>query len=227
MTRLVTICLAAACALAALPARVCAGDGYLVPRKDFGAAVKRLRIEPVLDSLRESTVALIDQVDKGFTFSDEGMRDPAFANYVAQTKQTLKGKYFLAATILKLYEKNSRDSIKAVVDGKIRRALGQGRRYSLDTLEGADPDSAGRPAGGRLCAALRVDNTDPSRSRGKDKAHACAVVLSAWVYDKDGRPLWHAQTEVAQVLPDDTMGALLNDQTLDAAVKMVFKTLVK
>ena len=227
MKRLGTVCLVASCMLASLPARLYAGDEYLITKKEFGAAVKRLRIEPVVDSLRESTVAMIEQVDKGFSFSEESMKDPAIASYIEQTKQAQKAKYFLAATVLKLYEKNSRDSIKTVVNGKVRRVLAGGRRYSLDTLAAVAPDSGAQISDGRLSVTLRVENTDPSRDRSKTKTHTCAIVLSAWVYANNGRPYWHAQTEIAQILPDDTMGTLLNDDTLDDAVKAVFKTLIK
>lgn len=224
MTRLVPICLAALLALACLGAPSYAGNEYLVPRRDFGAAVKRLQVGPVLDSLRESTVALIDRVDKGYAFSDEAMKDPAFANYIAQAKQTQKSQYFLAATVLKLYVKNSRDSLMAVVDGKVRQALARTRKFAVDTL--AAPPAGDEPAGlGRLAVVLRVD--DAVGSGAKAKEHASAVVLVARVLDRSGRTLWQSQAQVAPITADDTIASVLSDQALDAAVKAVFKTLVK
>jgi hypothetical protein len=224
MTRSATVCLAALLVLACLVAPSYAGDEYLVPKKDFGAAVKRLQVGPVLDSLRESTVALIDRVDKGYAFSDDAMKDPAFANYIAQAKQAQKSQYFLAATVLKLYVKNSRDSIVAAVDAKVRQALARTKKFAVDTL--AAPAAGDEPAGlGRLSVVLRVD--DAVRPGGKTKDHASAVVLSARVLDRSGRTLWQSQAQVAPVMADDTMASVLSDKALDAAVKAVFKTLVR
>lgn len=225
MKRIGTVCLVASCVLAGMATSSYAGDEYLITKKEFGAKVKRLRIEPVLDSLRESTVFMIEQIDKGFAFSDESMKNPAFASYIEQTKQAQKAKYFLAATVLKLYEKNSRDSIKAVLNGKVRRALAQTGKFALDTLAGASTDRTEPADLGQLSVTLRVDNS--GQSRGKTKTQTCAVVLSAWVFAKDGKPMWHAQTEIAQILPDATMGTLLNDSALDDAIKSVLKTLIK
>lgn len=224
MTRFVKISLSVLTLLAGLGAPSYAGDEYLVPQKDFRAAVKRLKVEPVRDSLRESTVALIDQVDKGYAFSEEAMKDPAFANYIAQAKQSQKSQYFLAATVLRLYVKNSRDSIVAVVDAKVRRALAQAKKFTVDTLA-VNPAEGGPADLGRLAVVLRVD--DAVRPGGKAKEHASAVVLAARVLDRSGRALWQSQAQVAPILADDTIASVLGDKALDAAVKAVFKTLVK
>jgi hypothetical protein len=234
MRRRGTFCLVALLLMTSLTTLSYASDEFLIPKKEFSASVKRLQIVPVVDSLRESDIAMIEQIDKGVTLSEEAMKDPGAMSMFEKTKNTMKVPYYLAAKILKLTEKNSRDSIKTAIDGKIRSAFERCGKYSLDTLNNFAkniPDSSVYAFDGKLCVALRLENTTINRTRRGGKVstvtYTCAIVLSAWVYAKDGKPYWHNQKEIAQILPNDTMGSLLNDDSIDDAIKSVFKKLIK